>query len=206
MDGYRSDLATNERDGLASGIPPAASVPDATLVVAARDGQKWAKEALFRRHARMVNGLAHRIMPRDSEVDDVVQDSFVTALSSLHKLENPQAFASWIASIVVRTAYKKLRRKKLLRRLGLARSEPIDVETAVSGSAPPDVSAELKAMYGLLDELPVEARIALVLRRVEGLQLDEIATQMGLSLATVKRRLQDAEQRLEAAIARRSAA
>jgi RNA polymerase sigma-70 factor (ECF subfamily) len=169
---------------------------DAALVVAARAGERWAQEALFRRHSRMVNGLAFRLMGRDSEVDDLVQDAFVAAFRGLERLENPQVFASWLASIVVRTAHKRLRRRHLLTRLGLERGTPIDVESVVSPVAPPEVGAELRAVYALLDRLDSQARIALVLRRVEGFSLGEIAERMDLSLATVKRRLTVAERLL----------
>ena len=74
--------------------------------MAARAGEKWAQEALFRRHARMVNGLAFRLLGRDQDVDDLVQDSFLSALRSLDRLAEPQAFASWLGSIVVRSAHK----------------------------------------------------------------------------------------------------
>src|SRR5437870_412973 len=76
---------------------------DAALVMSARAGEAWASEALFRRHASMVNGLAYRLLGRDPEVDDVVQESFAQALGALDALKEPQAFASWMASIVVRT-------------------------------------------------------------------------------------------------------
>jgi RNA polymerase sigma-70 factor (ECF subfamily) len=74
--------------------------------------------------------------------------------------------------------------------------QPIDVDEVVSRSAPPDIAAELRAVYGLLGALPVEERVALVLRRVERLEVPEIAAQMQLSVSTVKRRLQAAEARL----------
>src|SRR5207248_3556465 len=92
---------------------------DAALVVAARAGDAWAQEALFRRHARMAIGLAHRLLPHDNEVDDLVQDCFVSALRRLASLDNPQAFAAWLGSIVVRAVGKRLRRRRLLSRLGL---------------------------------------------------------------------------------------
>ncbi len=145
----------------------------------------------------MVNGLAWRLMPGDAEIEDLVQDTFIQALDGLHRLSEPAAFGSWLGSIVVRTANKRLRRKRLMTRLGLARNEPIDLETLVSSSAPPDVALELRAIYQIVDGLPVEARIALLLRRVEGLPLGEIAERMGLSLATVKRRLETAESTLK---------
>ncbi|WP_075097586.1 RNA polymerase sigma factor [Sandaracinus amylolyticus] len=184
-------------DGASSPRTKSGSGPsDAALVVAARAGEAWAQEALYRRYARMVNGLAWRLMPGDPDVEDLVQDVFIQALDALDRLTEPAAFGSWIGSITIRTAHKRLRRKRLKLRLGLARREPVDVDAVISSSAPPDVQSELRAMYRLLDELPTESRIALVLRRVEGLQLAEIAEQMGLSLATVKRRLDAAETKL----------
>lgn len=148
----------------------------------------------------MVNGLAYRILGRPDEVDDLVQDSFVQALSSLDRLQKPSAFSSWMGSIVVRTAHKRLRRRGLRTRLGLERDKPIDVDVLVSRTAPPDVAAELRAVYGILGRLPAEERVALVLRRVEGMKLTEVAETMDLSLATVKRRLAKAEEALAAAL------
>ncbi|HKO51491.1 MAG TPA: sigma-70 family RNA polymerase sigma factor [Polyangiaceae bacterium] len=173
---------------------------DAALVLAARAGEEWAREALFRRYVRLALGLAYRILPRDADIDDLVQDSFLSAFQRLDRLSNPQAFQAWLSAIVVRTAGKRLRRRRLQVRLGLVRSEPLDVDQVVSRSAPPDVAAELRAVYGLLERLSVEERIALVLRRVERLEIPEIAEQMGLSTSTVKRRLSAAEARLERAI------
>jgi len=177
---------------------PPDSVPrqlptDAALVLAARAGEEWAREALFRRYARLALGLAYRILPYDADIDDLVQDSFLYAFERLSGLSNPQAFQAWLSSIVVRTAGKRLRRRKLQIRLGLRSNQPIDVDEVVSRTAPPDVAAELRAVYALLETLPVEERIALVLRRVERLEIPEIAEQMGLSISTVKRRLSAAE-------------
>jgi RNA polymerase sigma-70 factor (ECF subfamily) len=172
---------------------------DAALVLAARAGEPWAREALFRRHARLALGLAYRIMPYDADIDDLVQDSFLYAFERLEKLSNPQAFQAWLCSIVVRTAGKRLRRRKLQVRLGLRSHKPVDVDEVISRSAPPDVAAELRSVYALLEALPVEERVALVLRRVERLEIPEIAEQMGLSVSTVKRRLHAAEARLSRA-------
>jgi RNA polymerase sigma-70 factor, ECF subfamily len=178
---------------------PAAAPTDAALVLAARAGEEWAREALFRRYARLALGLAYRILPSDLDIDDLVQDSFLYAFERLNGLTNPQAFQAWLSSIVVRTAGKRLRRRKLQVRLGLRSYTPIDADEVISRTAPPDVAAELRAVYGLLEKLPVEERIALVLRRVERLEIPEIAEQMKLSVSTVKRRLNAAEARLERA-------
>jgi len=171
---------------------------DAALVLAARAGEEWAREALFRRYARLALSLAYRLLPYDADSDDLVQDSFLYAFERLDGLSNPQAFQAWLCSIVVRTAGKRLRRRKLQVRLGLLRSEPIDADLVVSPSAPPDVAAELRAVYGLIEQLSVEERIALVLRRVERLEIPEIAEQMGISVKTVYSKKHKIQARLQA--------
>jgi len=167
---------------------------DAALVVAARADELWAKEALFRRYIAMVNGLGYRLLGRDSDLEDLVQDSFTEAWRSLPRLENPQAFASWISSIVVQTAHKLLRRRRLARSLGLRRSEPIDLDALIAPTAPPDARSELERIYRLVETLPTATRVAFLLRRVEDLPLEAIAESTGASLSTVKRRIANAER------------
>jgi RNA polymerase sigma-70 factor, ECF subfamily len=176
---------------------------DAALVVAARAGEDWAMEALFRRHARMVNALAFRLLGRDADVDDLVQDVFAEALARLHRLREPQAFSAWLSTIVVGRASKIIRQRRMLMRIGLARgSLDVDPDALVSSAAPPDVAVELRALYALVQSLPARLRIPLVLRRVEGHSLEEIAELTQTSLATVKRRLNEGDQRLEALLAK----
>ena len=183
--------------------PDGGGPTDAALVAAARGGDAWARDALFARYARMVHGLAFRLMGRDADVDDLAQDAFVEALGALHRLQEPAAFSSWLGAIVVRTAHKRIRRRRLLQRLGLRRGEAIDLDALPMNAAPPDVAAELREIYRVLDGLPPEERIALVLRRVEGLELREVAERLDISLATVKRRISAAEQVLDAHRGRR---
>jgi RNA polymerase sigma-70 factor (ECF subfamily) len=131
------------------------------------------------------------------EADDLVQDSFVRALSRLNGLDNPQAFAAWLTSFAVHGAQKRLRRRRLLIRLGLRVAEPLDPDLTISPVAPAEVVSELRAVYAVVARLSAEERIALLLRRVEGLDLAEIAQTMQISLATVKRRLVSAEKHLQ---------
>jgi RNA polymerase sigma-70 factor (ECF subfamily) len=170
---------------------------DAALVASARAGEAWAREALFRRHARLANGLAFRLLGRDQEVDDVVQDAYVAVLDGLHRLDDPQAFASFLASIVVRRVRRVLRRRRLARSLGLMPpAVPIDPTGFIASTAPPDAMAELRSIYAVVEALPTDERLALLLRRVEGLPLEEVARLCGCSLATVKRRIAAAEAKL----------
>ena len=193
-DKYLRQMAAVNNISTKSGSGPT----DAALVIASRADEHWAKEALFRRYAAKVNGMGIRLIGRDTELDDLVQDAFTEAWRSLHKLDAPQAFGAWLDAIVVRTAHKMLRRRKLATRLGLRRSEPLDFDQLISPTAPPDVRSELVAIYNLVESLPAPTRIAFILRRVEGTPLEDIAHALGVSLATAKRRIADAERLLMA--------
>src|SRR4051812_11856871 len=140
---------------------------DRELVLAARAGEVWAAEALYRRHRKMVDRIAARYTPPHDR-DDLVQDSFLKALCSLDQIENPELFGSWLASVVTRTAAHGFHRRRLLTDLDAVGTGPGgNVEPLTSRAAPPDVFAELAKVYRLLERLPVEARLAFILRRVE---------------------------------------
>lgn len=145
----------------------------------------------------MVHGLVVRLLGRDHDVDDVAQDAWVEAFAGLARLRDPQAFAAFLGTIVVRRVRRLIRRRRLARALGLVpAADPIDPSSLVSPAAPPDVAAEIVAVYRVLDHLPTDERLALVLRRVEGLPLEEVAAWLGCSTATAKRRIAAAERAL----------
>jgi RNA polymerase sigma-70 factor, ECF subfamily len=191
------------RPRVSASEPPPAT--DAELVLLAGAGDARAKEALFRRHAPMVNGLAFRMLGKDEELDEVVQDAFVEALSSLDSLRDPAAFRSWLGTIVVHRVRLRIRRRRISSTFSAAKAEPVDLER-VAGSASPDVTLELREVYDRIGELDREERLALLLHRVEGYTLPEVAHHMGLSLATVKRRLTSADEKLAAARSKKGAA
>lgn len=170
---------------------------DAELITGALEGNKFAKEQLFRRYVHRVAGRVYRLLGNDADLEDIVQDAFVAAYSALGTLRQLDSFAGWLDAIATRTAISVLKRRRLLRRLGLLHPEPIELETIISRTTPQDLAAEFRAVYRVIDELPTSERVVLTLRRVEQLELAEIAVQTGLSLSTVKRRLAKAEKHLE---------
>ena len=132
-----------------------------------------------------------------SDVDDLLQDVFLTAFLKLDELKEPRAFGGWVGAIVVRTASKRLRRQRLRERLGLARREEVDLSDFALPHHGSDTLLELRRIYGRLERFPTEERIALLLRRVEGMELTEIAETTGASVSTVKRRLRKADERVK---------
>ncbi|MBE2252207.1 MAG: sigma-70 family RNA polymerase sigma factor [Myxococcus sp.] len=169
---------------------------DSTLVAAAREKKRWAQEALFRRHSRMAMGLAYRLAPEE-EPQDIAHDAFLNAFSRIGQLRNADAFSTWLGGIVVFEVRRRLRRRRLLSRLGFGHASDEALEVRSTADAPPEAKAELHDLYKGLDALPTEERLALVLYRVEGLELTEVASALELSLATVKRRIAAADSKLQ---------
>jgi RNA polymerase sigma-70 factor (ECF subfamily) len=171
-------------------------LPDATLVIQAAAGERWAKEALFRRHVNRVMALAHRLMPEE-DPEDLTHETFLKAFAVLKDLDNGAAFGAWLSQILVSIVKMKLRKLRWLRRIGFARQEEPDPESLVSRDAPEGARLQLRDLYRAVRQLPEEPRIALLLQRVEGLELVEIAERMGVSIATVKRRVAEADDVLK---------
>jgi RNA polymerase sigma-70 factor, ECF subfamily len=155
-------------------------------------------DGAFRRYAGYVAAVATRLLGRDDEVNDVVQDVFVAALTGLESLREPAAVKSWLATLTVRIASRKLRLRRLKSWVGLDRC--VGYHGLVSEGASPEQRALLAHVYSLLDQMPVGPRVAWTLRHVEGHELEAIAQLCNCSLATAKRRIAAAHEALNAAV------
>lgn len=152
-------------------------------------------EAAFRQYSRYVANLAYRLLGRDDEVDDVVQDVFMAAVRGLGRLQNAQAVRAWLATVTTRIARRRLRMRRL--RVFLGFDETAGYEELATTGVSPEQAALLARVYAQLDWLPVAQRLAWTLRHVEGEQLEEVAVHCGCSLATAKRRISAAQQELD---------
>lgn len=179
-------------------VPTVDAINDIDDVLRARQGDNTARETLFKRHLRPVRQRVHRLMGPDPDAEDVVQEAFLRAFANLGRLVDPQAFPAWLSKIAVHLVNHRLRRRKLLRRLGFQpgadRAEVMD--TVAGPSLSPAIATEARRVYALLDDLPAEARVAFLLRHLEEMTVPEVSAHMGISERTVKRRVALAEARM----------
>lgn len=173
--------------------PADAAVDDERLVARAKRSDLLAFELLYRRHSGFALNLAVRIQGSAVDAEDVVHDAFLKANERLAELRDASAFRSWLGSIVVRMVRTRLRRKRLLRSLGLAAAEPIELDAIASPNADPESRVLLAQVYSLLQTLPADERIAWTLRYVDHHRLEVVAKLVDCSLATVKRRISRAQ-------------
>jgi RNA polymerase sigma-70 factor, ECF subfamily len=171
---------------------------DAALVHRALSGDSWAEDALYRRHARMVIGLVTRLLGGHADVDDIVQDVFLSAFEQLPRLREPAACAGWLRQIAIQKVRRVIRRRSLQRVLGLIPPRAdAGLDALAAPTIAPELRLELRCLEGALQKLPSQLRMIWMLRHVEGLTYDELAAACGCSRASVARRLADAQRRLQ---------
>ncbi len=155
-------------------------------------------DSAFRAYASYVAAIGRRLLGRDSELDDVVQDVFLASVRAIPRLGNPEAVKGLLATITVRIAARRLRRRRVRAFLGLD-DAPDYAEVAAPG-ATPDQRLLLARLYAQLDRLPAAIRIAWTLRHLQGERLEDVARLCGCSLATAKRRISEGHLILEGAL------
>lgn len=169
-------------------------MPDAELVRRALSGERWAEEAIFRKHARHAGNIAARLLRCRADAEDVLQDTFTIVLRDLESLRDPAKLRGWIAQITVSQARRRFRRKRMLRMLGIDGSlEDVSLAEMATEGTSEGILASLRDLDVVLGRLPHDQRMAWVLRHVEGFELTEVASALECSLATVKRRLAEAD-------------
>lgn len=154
-------------------------------------------EALFRRYGPYVARIGLRMLGREADVDDLLQEVFLAAHRQRSQVRNEAAIKHWLATVAVRTARRQLRRRKVRAFVGLDTGAAEGIEIA-SGGVSPEQRALLAKVYEVLDTIGVEQRLAWTLRHVDGEKLDQVAARCGCSLATAKRRIAAAQARLQA--------
>jgi RNA polymerase sigma-70 factor (ECF subfamily) len=154
--------------------------------------EEWAAVALWTRYGSLVFRIADRAMGSRHEAEDLTQDVFLCVFSKIAGLRDASALRSFVVSVTIRIVKWKLRRKRLRQWVQLTETGELP-DLPVHGV---DVEVTLHRFYRLLDKLPADDRLIFVLRRVDGMQLDEVGHATGHSVATVKRRLAKADAEL----------
>ena len=168
--------------------------PDEALVRALKENQSDAPRAVWDRFSPMVRRIARRTLGPVSDAEDLVQDVFMQLFAKVHTLREPRVLKAFIISITTLTLRRELRRRKLRSWLGL-RPDPLAVDLRVVHPDPIGRAA-LERFYQVLDRLDARERTAFALRYIEGLPLNDVASALGVSLATAKRSLAHAQRRV----------
>jgi len=157
------------------------------LVARSVAGDRSAQRRLFESEKRRVHATLYRVLGPNQQLDDLVQDVFLTVFRSLHTFRGESSISTWIDRCAVRVALAHMRARK-----GRPALELI-AENVPSG----DPSAERRALareatrhlYAALDALPAKQRTAFALSAIDGREVPEIAELMGATAVATKARI-----------------
>jgi len=161
------------------------------IVIRAQNADEAAFAELYSRHSRYIAGVVYRLMGNDSDLDDVVQETFVDAADGISALKEPKALRGWLVAIAVRRVHRVLARRR--RRMMFS----LEMFEFAARSSDPNDRQRVDDLYEALDHIPPDLRVPWTLHRVEQMNLPETAAACGVSLATVKRRIAEAQERIE---------
>ena len=177
------------------------------LIVLAQNDDIKALEELLRTEQRNVFATFSYLTHKRQDVADLTQEALLRVAKNIKNLKNPKHFKSWLNQIVTHLFYDELR--KISRKPDIISIDAeTDNETGFSiKNILPDtkckpaekcISSELEEIIkDKIRSLPRQFRIAIVLRELQGLSYDEIATATQSSIGTVKSRIARARTKLQ---------
>jgi len=148
--------------------------------------------------------IALRYMNNPADADDVISDSYVKALEKIHTLKDPSRVEMWLGQIVARTALDAIKKKKPMLFSSMTNTidnQPLwDVQNE-NIEAQPELSYMMKEKEALInrliDSLPDEQRICVLMYYVAELSSEEIAQILECPKGTVLSRLNYARKTLK---------
>lgn len=183
-----------------------ATVDDERVVEECLAGNWEAFDAIVRRYRDRVGSIAARLLPDNSEVEDVVQETFLHSLHSLKRYDRSRPFEYWLFGIAVNVVRNRSRNRWWTKVIRFADVEacdaPADAPSASSGSSPSALALDAverlkrRALRSAVRKLPPKQREAVVLRYYEGYDVIEIAEIVRMSEAAVRMCLLRACERL----------
>ncbi len=193
-----------------------ASVADADLLANIMAGNHSAFSELMQRYNRTLYRTARSITGNDSEAEDIVQEAWVRAYTHFAEFRGESRLATWLVRITLNEALGRKRRARLT--LEINETEEI-TETEINEmdkrqgasvitfpSAPADPESSLsrtqvgQILEQAIDTLPAPYRVVFMLRELEEMSVEEVASQLGILEITVRTRTHRARRLLRKAL------
>ena len=179
-------------------------IADTELVQRAIARDEVAIRSIMQANNRRLYRLARGILRNDSEAEDVVQETYVRALTHLQDFRGDSSLATWLSRIAMNEALGRLRRQRPGVELsslppGTLEAQIIQFPNSATSEDPEKTMAQReiqRVVEHAIDELPDNFRIVFITRVIEGMNVEETAEILGLKPETVKTRLHRARSML----------
>ena len=179
-----------------------ATMPEKSLLRHAQGGDRDAFRAIMQRHNQRLFRVARAVVSNDDEAEDVLQDAYLKAFAAIGLFRGDCGLNTWLTAITLNEARGRLRRRRPGESLEVMEENGVRVISFPGMVEIPDPEAETvrsetrRLLERAIDGLPDEFRLVFMLRDVEGLSVEETATQLDLNPQTVRSRLFRARQSL----------
>lgn len=178
----------------------------AELVCKIQSGDNSAFEELYKLTSERAYFVALEFTKNNQDAEDILQESYIKALSKINELDKPESFSSWLNQIVANKSKDFLKKKKPV----LFEEDENEVfdfipdeDTSFSPEGNLDQTELQKAVMEVLDELSEEKRACVLMMYFEELSVGEIAETLEIPEGTVKTRLFSARKDLKDKFAKR---
>lgn len=182
-------------------------ISDEELLSQCQAGDRDAFQALVEKYQHKVYTIAFRFVGNDADASDLAQEAFIKVYRKLPTFRGESSFLTWLYHITANTCRDELRKRQNKRTVSLDNLVPqpgeggARVEGVRTTMAGPEEVVEAREVQRhlqmVLNQLPVEQKLILIMREIQGFSYEEIAHQLECSLGTVKSRLSRARTALK---------
>jgi RNA polymerase sigma-70 factor (ECF subfamily) len=184
---------------------------DEALVERARAGERAAFELLMRRNNRRVYRTIRAVLRDGAEVEDAMQEAYVSAFTHLDQFEGAARWSTWLCRIAYNEALARVRTRKRFVSVEPSSSEAgmKDSDSDIPKTPSPDPERTVgdrelaRFLEAAIDGLPDIYRSVLLLRQIDGLGVAETASILDVAEEVVKTRLHRARGLLRAELEER---
>jgi len=174
---------------------------DIELIKRSQGGDRAAYGEIVLRYQDRIYNLCARLLRHSSEAEDMAQVTFLKAYRNLENFQPHAALYTWLYRIAVNTCIDHQRRpffESIFRRSATGEEFVLDHPSSASSPEKNLENRQLQVALGkALGELSPKLRTVIVLKEIEGLSYEEIATTLEISMGTVKSRISRARDVLQ---------
>jgi RNA polymerase sigma-70 factor (ECF subfamily) len=175
---------------------------DHDRVARAMAGDRVAMDALWRGHRSLAAAVLMAHLPRNADLQDLLQDVAMKMVSQIHSLKCPAAFRPWLRTVARNVAVSAGRGRRVRScQTALPEVELADPRYAEDKAQEP-VRERLDRLLEIVGSLHVDYREPLLMRCVQGLSQAAIAAALDLPVTTVETRLARARRLLRGEMTR----
>ncbi|WP_316174503.1 MULTISPECIES: RNA polymerase sigma factor [unclassified Bradyrhizobium] len=173
----------------------AATSGENDLIRRAKARDEAAIRAILQANNRRLFRIARGILRNDSEAEDVVQETYVRALTHLDAFRGQSSLSTWLVRIAMNEAMGRLRGRRPALQLDAERENKPRAEVIQfpATSSDPEKSVAQRQIQAVveraIDDLSEPFRLVFIARVIEEMSIDETADLLGLKPETVKTRL-----------------